>query len=159
MAVMYKLYQNNRKNFVNRGQWYARAIKTQTIDTKTLAERIQRNCTAKHSAVLVVLTELVEVMQDELQASHAVKLNGFGTFKVGLKSSGATSISKFSVSKNIKGLHIIFTPEGHRDANGKMTRTFLTGCTVQEAPKNDVIGETQDGDGYGDNGDNGNVNP
>ena len=155
MAVMYKLYQNNRENFVNRGQWYARAITPQTIDTKKLAERIQRNCTAKHSDVVAVLTELVEVMQDELQASHAVKLDGFGTFKVGLKSSGAQSVSKFSVSKNIKGLHINFTPEGKRDANGKMTRTFLNGCTVREAPKNDVMEENENGG----SGNNGNVNP
>jgi hypothetical protein len=37
---------------------------TQTTDLSALAERIQRNCTAKKSDVLAVLTELVEVMQD-----------------------------------------------------------------------------------------------
>lgn len=150
MAVMYKLYQNNRRNFVNRGQWYARALTTQTTETKQLAERIQRNCTVKHSDVVAVLTELVEVMQEELQASHAVKLNGFGIFKVGLNSSGALSVGKFSVAKNIKGLHVNFIPEGKKDANGKYIRTFLTGCTVREAPKNDVMVEN-DNDNAGNN--------
>lgn len=144
MAVMYKLYQNNRKNFVNKGHWYARAINTQTVETSELADRIQRNCTVKRSDVVAVLTELVEVMQDELQASHAVKLNGFGTFKMGISSTGAPALSKWNTSKNIKGLHILFSPEGKKDANGKMRRTFLSGCVVKEAPKNDIADESLD---------------
>ncbi|MBP3725921.1 MAG: HU family DNA-binding protein [Bacteroidaceae bacterium] len=163
MAVMYKLYQNNRKNFVNRGHWYARAINTQTTDMKKVAQIIQRNCTAKYSDVLAVLTELVEVMQDELQASHAVKLDGFGTFKIGLNSSGAAQLDKFSAAKNIKGLHVVFTPEGKRDANGKMTRTFLTGCTVREAPKNavgvDAESNNSGNTGSGDGNNGSTVNP
>ena len=73
MAVFYRLYQNNNENFVNKGKWYARATMTETVDMKKLAERIQRNCTAKRSDVWAVLTELVEVMQDELQASRETR--------------------------------------------------------------------------------------
>ena len=32
MAVMYKLYQNNRKDSKTKGKWYARAIHTQMTD-------------------------------------------------------------------------------------------------------------------------------
>ena len=60
MAVMYKLYQNNRKDSKTKGKWYARAIHTQMTETDVLAERIQRNCTVKRSDVLAVLSELVE---------------------------------------------------------------------------------------------------
>ena len=125
MAVFYRLYQNNNEYFVNKGKWYARATMTETVDMKKLAERIQRNCTAKRSDVWAVLTELVEVMQDELQASHRVKLDGFGAFKIGIQSKA-------------KGLRVIFQPETKISADKTRTRTFLTGCTVQEAPKNAI---------------------
>lgn len=141
MAVFYRLYQNNQENFANKGKWYARAVNTQTVETNDLAERIQRNCTAKKSDVLAVLTELVEVMQDELQASHRVKLNGFGSFKIGIRTLPADTAKDFTVAQNVKGLHIIFQPDVRTAADKTRVRTFLTGCTVKEAPKNDVKDE------------------
>lgn len=138
MAVFYRLYQNNNENFVNKGKWYARATMTETVDMKKLADRIQRNCTAKKSDVWAVLTELVEVMQDELQASHRVKLDGFGAFKIGIQSVGADSVKDFTAIKHVKGLRVIFQPETKISADKTRTRTFLTGCTVQEAPKNAI---------------------
>ena len=87
--IRYKLYQDNRKNSTTRGQWYGRAAVMGVTNLETLAARIQRNCTAKKSDVLAVLTELVEVMQDELQEGRRVKLDGFGSFKIGLSTKGA----------------------------------------------------------------------
>ena len=134
MALLYKLYQDNRKNSTTRGQWYARAHMTQTTDLAALAERIQRNCTAKKSDVLAVLTELVEVMQDELQASHRVKLDGFGAFKLGMSTKGAETAKAFTPVTNVKSLHVLFQPEVHIDRNNKSRiRTFLTGTVVREA--------------------------
>ena len=76
MAVFYRLYQDTKKDSKFKGMWYARSIVTDVVDTEVLAERIQRNCSMKKSDVQAVLTELVEVMNDELQASHRVKLYG-----------------------------------------------------------------------------------
>jgi predicted histone-like DNA-binding protein len=107
---------------------------TQTTDLAALAERIQRNCTAKKSDVLAVLTELVEVMQDELQASHRVKLDGFGAFKLGMSTKGAETAKAFTPVTNVKSLHVLFQPEVHIDRNNKSRiRTFLTGTVVREA--------------------------
>ena len=89
--IRYKLYQDNRKNSTTRGQWYGRAAVMGVTNLETLAARIQRNCTAKKSDVMAVLTELVEVMQDELQEGRRVKLDGFGSFKIGISNSGAES--------------------------------------------------------------------
>ena len=69
MALLYRLYQNNRKNSEFSGKWYARAVFTNMIDLDGIAERIQRNSTAKKSDCLAVLTEMVEVLRDELQTS------------------------------------------------------------------------------------------
>jgi hypothetical protein len=77
-------------------------------------------------------------MADQLQDSKRVKLNGFGSFKIGIRGEGADSAADFSTSKNIKGLHVLFQPEVKTDGSGLRQKTFITGCSVQEAPKNDV---------------------
>ena len=67
------------------GKWYPRAVMTNTVDTDALATIMQRNCTVKKSDILAVISELIETMQDQLQDSKRVKLNGFGTFKIGMR--------------------------------------------------------------------------
>lgn len=140
MAVMYKLYQNNQENpYKKKGQWYARAVHTQVVNTDVLADRIQRNCTVKRSDVLAVIAELVEVMQDELQQSHVVKLDGFGLFKIGISSKPALKPSEFSVVKNIVNYRVNFLPETRGGGKGKKrSRKFLDNLHVTEAPKNAV---------------------
>ncbi|MFA4180581.1 HU family DNA-binding protein [Xylanibacter rodentium] len=136
--ITYRLYQNNNTESSQYKKWYARAVTTETATLNSLAERIQRNCTVKKSDVLAVLTELVEVMRDELQSSHKVKLDGFGSFKIALRSTGADSVKEFAVKSNIKGMRVLFQPELKISADGRRIRTFLDGCKVAELPKNDV---------------------
>lgn len=140
MAVMYKLYQDKRVTSSTKGKWYARAIHPQVIETDALAERIQRNCTVKRSDVVAVLAELVEVMQDELQQSRVVKLNGFGSFKIGLRTKPADKAADFNVTSNVVNYRVNFLPEmtGGGGKGKKRNRKFLDGLKVQEAPKNPV---------------------
>lgn len=133
MAVRYKLYQNTRKGSTTEGKWYARATTQGIVDMEQLTEVMQENCTVKKSDVKAVLTELVSVMKTSLQNGMRVKLDGFGSFKIGMRTTPADSAKEFSVSKNIKGLKVLFLPESHVDANHKHTKTFLAGCTVKEA--------------------------
>lgn len=133
MAVFYKLYKNNRKEGKSAGKWYSRATMLEVVDLDKLADVMQANSTVKKSDIKAVLTELVDVMKQALQDSKRVKLDGFGSFKVGISSLGADSAKDFSVGKHIKGLHIVFQPEVHVSADGQRTKTFLTGTTVKEA--------------------------
>jgi hypothetical protein len=78
------------------------------------------------------------------------------------------------VSKNVKGLHVLFMPEVKKDGNGQRQKTFISGCNVQEVPKNSVDttkpqsdenasngtgngGNTSNGSGSGNTGGNGNT--
>ena len=142
--MRYKLYQDNRKNSTTRGQWYARAAVMGVTDLETLAARIQRNCTAKKSDVMAVLTELVEVMQDELQEGRRVKLDGFGSFKIGISTTGAESPKLFTPTKNVKGVHVLFQPEVKTSADGTRVKTFLTGVKVAEYGEYDKPEEEQE---------------
>lgn len=133
MAVNYKVYQAVRSDKFN-GKWYGRVVHNGTVTTKQLAAIMQRNCTVKESDIVAVLTELVEVMNDQLQNSMAVKLDGFGTFKIGMATTGAFNAKEWSVSKNVKDLHINFTPELKRSTGSKQyDRTFLKNVKLQEA--------------------------
>jgi predicted histone-like DNA-binding protein len=132
--IRYRTYQNNNKKSDYYGKWYARTIVMETTETDKLADRIQRNCSMKRSDVLAVLAELVEVMTDELQLGNRVKLNGFGSFKVGMKTTPAETEEDFTVTKNVKSLHVLFQPEMHIAADGKRSKTFLEGARVAEVP-------------------------
>ena len=138
MSVFYKLRQDKREDSKTYGKWYARTYMIETVDTKMLSERIQRNCTAKASDVNAVLTELVEVMRDELQASRRVKLDGFGSFNIGLSSKGADNLKDFSVAKNVKSLHVLFMPELHISPDKTRTKTFLTGTVLKQYSGQDL---------------------
>ena len=130
--IRYKLYQNTREGSKTLGKWYGRATMTGEVKLNALSQRIQSNCTAKKSDVLAVLTELVEVMTDELQAGHRVVLDGFGSFKVGMRTTPADSAKDFTPSKNVKSLHVLFQPELKKSADGTRMKTFLTGAQVGE---------------------------
>ena len=138
MSVFYRLSKVTSPKAKGYGKWYPRAVITQTVDTEMLAAIMQRNCTLKKADIVAVISELIETMADQLQDSKRVKLNGFGSFKIGIRGEGADSAADFSISKNIKGLHVLFQPEVKTDGSGLRQKTFITGCSVQEAPKNDV---------------------
>jgi predicted histone-like DNA-binding protein len=113
-------------------------VPTSCINTRQLAEIMQRNCTVKKADILAVLDELVETMRDQLQDSKRVKLDGFGSFKIGISSKGARSAKAFTVADNIKGMHIVFTPERSTDAAGNRVKQFLQGAKCEELPENKV---------------------
>ena len=147
MAVLYRLYQNNNDKSPGKGKWYAKAVMTNVIDTKKLADIMQRNCTVKRADIMAVLTELVETMRDQLQDSKRVKLDGLGSFKLALTSKGAATAADYEVKKHVKKVRVLFSPESSTDSSGQRTKTFLEGVKVQELPKNMVnTDKPDDGD-------------
>ena len=138
MSVLYRLHQDQSHGTARSGKWYARMVPVGVIDTRALAEIIQRNCTVKRSDVMAVLEELVDTMRDQLQDSKRVKLDGFGSFKIGINCRGARSAKAFTIKDNIEGLHVVFTPERTHDQAGNKVKQFLQGVSVEELPENKV---------------------
>ena len=143
MSVFYRLHQDQSTGTKRSGKWYARAVPTAVINTRQLAEIVQRNCTVKRSDVMAVIEELVEVMKDQMQDSKRVKLDGFGSFKIGIESKGAATAAKFTVADHIKGLHVVFMPERTKDTAGNRSKQFLQGAKVEELPLNTVVKEDE----------------
>jgi len=132
MAVKYKIYQSKRSGS-SYGKWYGRAVHEGTVTVDDLADIMQDNCTVKRSDILAVISELVEVMTTQLQNSMRVKIDRFGTFKIGMTTTPALTAKEFSASTNIKNMHVLFQPELKVDANGKRTQVFLNGAKAQES--------------------------
>ena len=138
MAVLYKLYQDNRDTSSHKGEWYARAKTLDTVTLNEIAQRIQDNTTAKKADALAVLTEMVEVVRDYLQKSYRVKIDGLGSFKMSLKTSPAPTAKEFSASKNIKSMRALFQEDVTVDKNGMRHRSLSSGASAKELPKNAV---------------------
>ena len=132
--IFYKLIQNKNEEMPKAfNKWYARPVVTETIDLDYIAERIQRNSTAKKSDAKAVLTEMVEVITDALQSSQRVKIDGFGAFKVGISSRGADSVEDYSPSEHVRGMRVIFQPETQTDsATHKRFKKLLAGATLSD---------------------------
>lgn len=132
MAVNYKIYQSTAKN-ATKGLYYARTAYRETVDLKKLAEIMQANCTVKYSDILAVLTELGEVMKNELLNSKPVKIMGLGTFRVSLKSRGCADLNTFSIKNSIVGARVRFYPETYKDpVLGKNVKPMLAGIKFAE---------------------------
>jgi predicted histone-like DNA-binding protein len=145
MAVNYKIYKSNRKGTGN-GMFYARASHRGTSTVNDLAKTMESNSTVKRSDILAVLSELSETMRSELNQGNRVKIDGLGTFKVGINTSPAKTAKEFTAQKNIKRIHLIFLPEVTSDAQGKQVKTLLQGVKVQEASEYAVDEEEEAGE-------------
>lgn len=141
MAVHYRLYQNNNPKSDKFKKWYGRSVVLDTVDTDQLADIIEANCTVKRADILAVLSELVVTMKNELQNSKRVKLDRFGSFKLGITTVASDTAKSFNVGQNVKGLHVIFQPELKIGKNGSRVKAFLEGCKVAELPVNTTVKE------------------
>ena len=132
MAVLYRTYQDNRDGSITQGQFFGRAVHTGTVELEQLGAEIEENVSVKYSDVMGVLIELVNVMNKHLNASQRVKLNGFGSFKIGIRTKGALREEDFTAAKNIVGARVNFYPDYKVEAGShKRNVRFIEGMTVK----------------------------
>ncbi len=148
MAVNYKVYQSKRKG-ATMDKFYGRIAYRDTVNIKELAQNMQANCTVKHSDIVAVLTELSEAMKAELQRGNRVKIDGLGTFKIGLSTSPANTAKEFT-AKNIKSAHVLFNPEVTIDASGQRVNSLVSGLKVKEASPYDDLKKAEDAQNLAD---------
>lgn len=150
MSVNYQLKKSNR-NDNTKGKWYARAVHTGVVTIDDLADVMQNNSTVKRSDILAVISELVEVMNNYLRESKVVKLDRLGSFKLSFSSEGVEKASDWNVSKHVKGMHVLFTPERKKDSsNGKYVRAFLSDVKLKELNYYDVDSSDSTSDAAGE---------
>ncbi|UKK48020.1 DNA-binding protein [Prevotella sp. E9-3] len=109
--IKYTLFKQNRNFLPSAGQYVARAVHTQVVDTEEIAGMIQENCTLKRSDVLAVLSELEDVMVRLLQRGDIVKLNHLGRLKLEIEGSPVANVEEFNPNKHIRGVRLHLIPE------------------------------------------------
>ena len=71
-------------------------------------------------------------MNRHLNASEVVKLDGFGSFKIGLKTKGALREEDFTATKNIVGARVNFLPYYTVEAGThKRNKQFISNVSVK----------------------------
>jgi predicted histone-like DNA-binding protein len=132
MPVPYKLYQNTRAGSKTEGKWYARATHYSILDTDKLASQIESATTLTKPDIVACIAAFLQYIRDGLRAGQRVKLDKFGSFKVGMATTPADSAKDFSATSNVKSLHVIFQPAVEVSADGKRTKSLLSGVKVEE---------------------------
>ena len=118
--IFYELRQN--KNSLSKifGKWFAHSKTIEVLNTRKMAQHISEHGSIYTPDVVYGVLEkfrtcLIEMLLD----SKRVKIDGLGTFFTTIENEkgGAISADKFSVSSNLKALHIRFLPEQEQEMN------------------------------------------
>ena len=132
MAIFYKLRFRNNKINPSYSGYYASVANKGMVSTDEVAEEIQRNCSMKRSDVLAVLAELSEVLKQQIQQSHSVKLDGIGVFRPGISSRIAKTANTFKAQTHIKGLRLNFLGESYKQGHSRVKNVFAGAKLQQE---------------------------
>lgn len=136
MSILYQKFQNKSQKSPAYLKWYGRAFHLHTVGTSTLAKNISHATTVTYADVLAVLQGLSVEMKQQLLASNRVKLDGLGTFKVGMRTKPADTKEDFT-AVNIRSYHIVYQPEKHfvrsnsAEKNGFYMTDFLDGAVAK----------------------------
>ena len=132
MPVPYKLYKNTRAGSKTEGKWYARATHYSILDTDKLASQIESATTLTKPDIVACIAAFLQYIRDGLRAGQRVTLDKFGSFKVGMKTTPAETAKDFSATTNVTSVHVIFQPAVEVSADGKRTKSLLSGVKVEE---------------------------
>ena len=125
--IIYEVYQNQNSKNAAYGKYYARVKYLESMNTRKLSNHI-----AEHGSVYTpdvvygVMEKFRSCLIEMLLQSKKVKIDGLGTFyaTIECRKGGAVSKDKFSVQKDVEGLHIRFLPEQEQETNIS-SRQFL----------------------------------
>ena len=166
--IIYEVYQNQNEHNAAYGKWYGRVKYLESLNTRKLSNHI-----AEHGSIYTpdivygVMEKFRSCLLEMLLNSKKVKIEGLGTFYTTLEcqKGGAVSKDKFSIMKDVKGLHIRFLPEQEQEQNIS-SREFLKqaefinvdNLTKKEEEENGGGSNGGSGTGGSGTGDNGGSN-
>lgn len=158
MAVLYKSFQSVLEDKNHKKLFYPRVVYTANVTTAQIAKEIAAYSSLSTGDVKNTLDNLVTVVSQHLQASETVTLDGFGSFRMVMKSNGRGVATSEEVSAAQSSLMVRFLPNYTKNPDRTTaTRSLVTGTKcVRLDPVGTPAsegGETNKPDGGG--GDNG----
>ena len=158
MPVLYKAFQSVLENKNKQRLFYPRVVLKGHVTTDQVAQEISEYSSLTKGDTKNTLDNLVRVMTTHLHASESVTLDGLGTFRLVMKSTGKGVESAAKVSPAQATVTVRFQPSTTKNANRTVaTRSMVTGVKfVAYAPDADTA---SGGTGAGGNDGDENENP
>ena len=85
--------------------WYAKSVQDRTIDFEDLVTHMsEHNSPYSRGVIHGVLTDMLDCVKELVLDGKSVRLGDLGLFSVGLKTTGAKSRDRWSVSTHVQGV-------------------------------------------------------
>ena len=111
MAIRYRITKRtNTIALEKKEQFIMQAVNTGTVDLKRICEEISNESTLSIVDVVGVTTALGIKLQQHLEEGKIVDLGDVGKFKIGFKSTAATTEKELSPKRSIKKFHLNYQP-------------------------------------------------
>ena len=125
--AFYKKMQYKANNL-----WYPRSVTAGSASTRSIARYISEGTSLSVSDVTAVLAALPSAMKHYMSLGQTVKLDNVGTFYYTAETAGQGVAAAEEVSaKQIKGVHVRFTPAGSRRSNNAYSERYLVAQDLQ----------------------------
>ena len=127
MAVHIKLIRNNIKRSSGYGKYYAKAVSQGEITLDDIAKEACRNSGCSEGTVVMVVTELQNILKHRLSEGQTVILPGIGRFSLRVESIGVDNPKDFNIGHHITRIICGFLPAGRRIAGRHILYDFCQG--------------------------------
>jgi len=110
MVIINKVERPNPQDLTADKKYYAQVKTSGKTDLERLAFLVSNQSTVREGDCYAVILSLIHNIIDELKQGRTVKLDKLGTFKLSVRSEGASTKSELTQT-NIKSLHVHFLPD------------------------------------------------
>jgi predicted histone-like DNA-binding protein len=107
-------------------KWYASPKLTGTRDLKNLSKDLSEVSSLSAGDVQNVIANLIDQLPKWLMEGNSVKLDGFGTFRLSLSSTGEATKEEVTAA-SIKDIYVLFEPDGDIKERVKKTKVHPVG--------------------------------
>ena len=122
--------QNQNEESKGYGKWYGEILSSGTLSTRGIAKHmVDHGSVFGLSTIMGVLTALSQCVPELLSEGIGVKVSGLGSWYPMLSTKGADNAEKFTIAKNVKGVHIRFLPDSS-DLDNVTSKEFRKMCQM-----------------------------
>ena len=152
----------NPQNKSEQPKWYAKAVQDRTIDFEGLVTHMsEHNSPYSRGVIHGVLTDMLDCVKELVLDGKSVRLGDLGLFSVGLKTKGAKTRDKWSVSTHVQGVTLNVrntktwsNAELRKNTTLQELTRYSEGSTPEDG-KDDAPSNDPSDTGSGNNGDGG----
>ena len=139
MPVLYEPFQSVFKNKDDKKLYHPRVVYVGSVNTERIAREVAAYSSLTSGDVKNTIDNLVTVMTQHLQASETMTLDGFGSFRILMKSQGKGVEKEEDVSASQAMLHVRFMSAATRNPDRSIaTRSLVTGVKCQRFDRTTV---------------------